>query len=131
MTAHFVRTGDPDRPTRQVVAEERGVGVGLGVLGASRINPASTLIIAVDEMYRRRGIGTALLAWLAGKLDSPRLVSASVSEESPAGIAFAQRQGFEERSRTFPSVRPPPTTTRITRPCSPSMRGWATSGDPA
>jgi mycothiol synthase len=104
MIAHFVRTGDPDRPTRQVVAEEREEMVGLGVLGASRINPASTLIIAVDEMYRRRRIGTALLAWLVDKLASPRLVSASVSEECPAGIAFAQRRGFEERSRTFPSV---------------------------
>lgn len=104
MIAHFVRTGDPERPTRQVVAEEREEPVGLGVLGASRNYPASTLIIAVDEAYRRRGIGTALLAWLAGNLDAPRLVSASVSEECSAGIAFAQRQGFEERSRKFPSV---------------------------
>jgi ribosomal protein S18 acetylase RimI-like enzyme len=102
--AHFVRTADPARPTLQVVAEERGEAVGLGVLTASRINPATILILAVDETYRRRGIGTALLAWLTGRLDSTRLVSASVSEKCPAGIAFAQRQGFEERSRTFPSV---------------------------
>jgi GNAT superfamily N-acetyltransferase len=104
MIAHFVRTADPARPTLQVVAEERGEAVGLGVLTASRINPATILIVAVDETYRRRGIGTALLGWLTGRLDSTRLVSASVSEECPAGIAFAQRQGFEERSRTFPSV---------------------------
>jgi GNAT superfamily N-acetyltransferase len=104
MIAHFERTGDPARPTLQVVAEDRGEAVGLGALASSRINPASTLIVGVDESYRRRGIGTALLGWLAGRLDSPRLVSAFVSEECPAGIAFAQRQRLEERSRTFPSV---------------------------
>jgi GNAT superfamily N-acetyltransferase len=104
LIAHFVRTGDPERPTRQVVAEEQGVAIGLGVLGASPISPASFMIIAVDEAYRRRGIGTALLDWLASELDAPRLVSASVSEKCPAGVAFAQRQGLEERSRMFPSV---------------------------
>jgi GNAT superfamily N-acetyltransferase len=104
MIAHFVRTGDPDRPMRQVVAVEAEEPVGLGVLGSSRVSPASTLIIAVEEPYRRRGIGTALLAWLAAGLDSPRLVSVHVSEDCPAGIAFAHRQAFEERSRVFPSV---------------------------
>jgi mycothiol synthase len=104
MIAHFVRTADPSLPTNQVVAEKQGEPVGLGVLGGSRNYAAMTLIVAVDEAYRRQGVGTRLLDWLANGLTSPQLAGAEVSEDCSAGIDFARRQGFEERSRKFPSV---------------------------
>jgi GNAT superfamily N-acetyltransferase len=104
LIAHFVRIGDPHRPTYQVKASDGNEAIGLGVLAASPVTPASTLIVEVDEQYRGRGIGSALLDWLARKLRAPRFVSASVSESCAAGISFAHRHGLEERSRTFPSV---------------------------
>jgi mycothiol synthase len=104
MIAHFVRTADPERPNNQVLAEDGHEPIGLGVLIGTRTYPAMTLIVAVDEAYRRRGIGTDLQHWLARRLFSPQLVSAEVSEECPDGIRFALRIGLEERSRKFPSV---------------------------
>jgi mycothiol synthase len=104
MIAHYAKTADPIRPSAYVLAEEQDALLGLGVLTAGPASPAMTLIIGVDEPYRRRGLGTRLLRWLTDKLDVPRLVQSLVSEQSAAGVAFARHHGFEERFRLFPSV---------------------------
>jgi mycothiol synthase len=102
--AHYSKTADPNRPSAYILAEEQDALLGFGVLAANPASLVMNLIIAVDEPYRRRGLGTRLLRWLTGQLDVPRRLQSFVSEESAAGVAFARHHGFEERFRVFPSV---------------------------
>lgn len=90
------------RSRRTLVAEEGGGIVGAASLVGSAFHPARTFVVAVvGEPYRRRGIGSGLLAELrAGGDGRPLQARARVTDEP--GLAFLGAHGFGVlmRSRT-------------------------------
>ena len=94
---------DPSRPRAHLVAVlDKGV-VGNGYIRAIPEMESLVLNIEVGPDYRRRGLGTELLARLLEVTgDEPRVMMA-VSEASVSGIAFAEHRGFREHSRRYES----------------------------
>lgn len=93
---------DEGRAWRARVAEEDGEVVGAGSLVASARHPARLfLVVAVAPAWRRRGIGSALLAELRLGGDA-RPLQARVRAGDEPGAAFLRAHGFDllMRSRT-------------------------------
>lgn len=94
---------DPGRPRAHLVAVLGKAVVGNSYIRAIPEMEALVLNLEVDPEYRRRGIGTELLARLLEVTgDEPRVMMA-VSESSISGIAFAEHRGFTEHSRRYES----------------------------
>lgn len=89
-----------DPPTRECIALAALDGDDLlGVLlygeVAGALGTGALLWLAVAEGVRRRGIGTALVADAAARLDGMRLIVAEVSTSLRAAPALLGRCGFE------------------------------------
>ena len=93
---------------RVVVAELRGEIVGLACLHTSHSvaydEPAAKLsAIVVDELYRRRGIGEALVQEMEREAKRRRccLMFLTTAAHRDDAHAFYERIGFEETGRRF------------------------------
>ena len=93
---------------RCVVAAMDGEVVGMATIHASLTivddDPAAKLsAIVVDEQYRRRGIGEALVSELeaAARAHGCSLMFVTTAESRAGAHAFYRRLGFEETGRRF------------------------------
>ena len=114
-TAEFIRARWADERRLYVVVEEAGRGVASGFAGPSDTPGRGFVAPRVLPQWRRRGIGSALLARLAEHLTAAgfEAVSAHVDGADEGSRAFAERFGFEEGDRQVEQVRelrdePPP-----------------------
>lgn len=83
------------------------------ILGFGRINHAMwmyhpqkfSLDIVVDPQCQRRGIGSKIHERLTGELENLHAITvwASVKENMPRAIAFAEKHGFKEKKRAWES----------------------------
>ena len=99
---------EASRADRLVVAELDGDIVGLASLHVSLSveydDPAAKLsAIVVDERYRRRGIGEALVMALEGEARARGcgLIFLTTAERRKDAHTFYRRLGFEETGRRF------------------------------
>lgn len=99
-TAHRVRNALEDAETNVAVARDGARVVGFGIMTYADAS-AHLNLLAVDAAYRRRGIGSALLAWLekCARTAGLAVVKAEVRFENPAGRAFYRANGFAEGER--------------------------------
>jgi N-acetylglutamate synthase-like GNAT family acetyltransferase len=106
--AHRVQRLASSQADRLVVAEVAGEVVGLASIHASVSleydEPAAKLsAIVVDEAYRRRGIGQALIAVMEAEARTRGcgLIFLTTAERRADARAFYGRIGFEETGRRF------------------------------
>jgi mycothiol synthase len=88
-----------------LLAEADGELVGSGVAGRSDFGGHGFVAPRVLPDRRRRGVGTALLARLAGHVESLGFARASSSVEDSGSLEFAHRFGFREHDRQVEQVR--------------------------
>ena len=110
-----------DRWRRTLVGVASGEVVGAGTLLGSARHPARYFVVLlVAPGFRRRGIGTALLAELVA-LGDGRPLLARVREADAAGLGFLRARGFEVLMRNHVG---------IVDPGDPQVRAW-NAGSPA
>lgn len=96
-----------DRWRRSLVSLQRGEVTAVGTLLAGARHPTRIfVVIAVAPAYRRRGIGSALLAELR-RLSDGRPLLARVREDDPIGLGFADAHGFDVVMRSRVGVVDP------------------------
>jgi mycothiol synthase len=90
-----------------LLAEMDGVLAGSGMVGRSDLGgPGSGAVAArVLPGWRRRGIGTAMLAALAGRAAGMGFEQVSSNVDDPGSVQFAERYGFREVDRQVEQVR--------------------------
>ena len=90
-----VRRGIDDRDTNVAVIRDRGVIAGFAIMKYGD-DEAQLFLLAVRPSHRRRGIGTALLSWLALTASTAgiRAIRLQVRSTNDAAIAFYRRVGF-------------------------------------
>lgn len=100
----YYRYGVPsDRVLGTRVAVADGHIVGFGTAWLNAFHPHATYIgINVHPAWRRRGIGSALLAAVSG--DGRLPLQTSTWEYSVAGVRFLEHHGFAEVRRTWAPV---------------------------
>jgi ribosomal-protein-alanine N-acetyltransferase len=86
-----------DRETNVVVARDGAVLAGFGIM-KYRDEDAHLLLLAVDPNRRRRGLGTALLAWLESSAVTAGIVCIRVEArgENLTARSFYDRLGYRE-----------------------------------
>lgn len=110
-----------DRWRRTLVSVASGEVVGAGSLLGSARHPARYFVVLlVAPEFRRRGIGSALLAELVSFGDGRPLL-ARVRETDEAGLEFLSARGFEVLMRNRVGV---------VDPSDPHVRAWV-AGSPA
>ncbi len=89
----------PDR--LYLLAEQEGRPVGVALVAPTDSPNRRFVGIRVLPEWRRRGIGAALYeqAMTHARSLEPEWISTHVSEADPDSVAWAERRGFEERSR--------------------------------
>ena len=89
----------PDR--LYLLAEQEGRPVGVALVAPTDSPNRRFVGIRVLPEWRRRGIGAALYEQAVTHARSlePEWISTQVSEADPDSVAWAERRGFEERSR--------------------------------
>lgn len=90
-----------DRSTNVVVARSSGIVIGFALMEYSD-DYAHLLLLGVAPNCQRRGIASALLAWLEATLRVAGIVRilAEVRETNEGARAFYQSRGFEEYALT-------------------------------
>lgn len=88
-----------------VVAELDGELAGSGTAGRSDLRDQAFVAPRVLPEARRRGVGTALLRWLAEHVTGLGLDKVSALVVDPGSRAFAERFGFQEVDRQVEQVR--------------------------
>jgi mycothiol synthase len=88
-----------------LVAERDGVLVGSGVVGQSDLAGSGAVAARVVPGWRRQGIGTAILADLAGRAAGMGFTVVASNVEDPGSVSFAERYGFREVDRQVEQVR--------------------------
>jgi mycothiol synthase len=88
-----------------LLAEAGGVLAGSGVVGKSSLAGSGAVAPRVLPDWRRRGVGTAILADLAGRAAGLGFIVVSSSADDPGSVRFAERFGFREIDRQVEQVR--------------------------
>lgn len=94
-TVQRVRRCIDDRDTNVVVIRDRGVIAGFAIMKYGD-DEAQLFLLAVRPSHQRRGIGTALLSWLAitARTAGIRVIRLQVRSTNDAAIAFYRSVGF-------------------------------------
>lgn len=94
-TTQRVRRCIDDRETNVPVIRDRGVIAGFAIMKYGD-DEAQLFLLAVRPSHRRRGIGTALLSWLAvtARTAGIRVIRLQVRATNEAAIAFYRGVGF-------------------------------------
>lgn len=94
-TTQRVRRCIDDRETNVAVIRDRGVIAGFAIMKYGD-DEAQLFLLAVRPSHRRRGIGTALLSWLAvtARTAGIRSIRLQVRSTNDAAIAFYRGVGF-------------------------------------
>jgi len=82
-----------------MVAEENGKIVGFLIAIQTSVDELRILMLAVDEKFRRRGIGSMLLRNLLSKYAGIRRVYLEVRYDNDAAIKFYRKHGFRIKER--------------------------------
>lgn len=90
---------------RYFLAELDGVLAGSGVVGRSDLAGAGSLAPRVLPAFRRRGVGTALLRFLAEQAVAMGFSVVGTNVDDPGSARFAERYGFTEVDRQVEQVR--------------------------
>lgn len=88
----------------RLLAEVDGIVVGSGIAGRSDLPDAAFVAPRILPEWRRRGIGTRVLAGLAPYLDGLGVSVAQASVDEAGSVAFAERFGFVEIDRQVEQV---------------------------
>ncbi|GAA1614626.1 GNAT family N-acetyltransferase [Actinoplanes couchii] len=88
-----------------LLAYADGELAGSGVTGRSDLPDAAFVAPRVLTGFRRRGVGTALLARLAPHAEALGVAVVSAGVEDPGSLFFAHRFGFAEVDRQIEQVR--------------------------
>jgi GNAT superfamily N-acetyltransferase len=89
-----------------LLAEAGGVLAGSGAVGKSSLPGSGAVAARVLPDLRRRGVGTAILADLAGRAAEMGFTRVSSNVDDPGSVLFAERFGFREIDRQVEQVRP-------------------------
>jgi ribosomal-protein-alanine N-acetyltransferase len=91
--AHCIR--DPE--TNVVVAREKGVIIGFGIMFYAS-DDAHLLLFAVRRTHQRRGIGSAILRWLedVARAAGAKRIRVECTRENSAGRNFYCEHGYHE-----------------------------------
>lgn len=107
--ARFVQTWNAADPVVHLVAEHDAQVVGYGLIYmASWVMPGCASVqVTVDAGHRGMGVGSALYAALEAFVAEhrPRGLVATVHDNEPASLSWAERRGFAVRHHFFESVQ--------------------------
>lgn len=94
-TPQRVRRSMHDADTNVAVAVEGARLLGFGIM-VYRDERAHLCLLAVQPAHRRRGVGTALLAWLeqVARVAGITALGLEARQDNAAALAFYQRQGY-------------------------------------
>ena len=113
--------GDPDfDPEAALVHEANGalVGLGMGVVRPGEARRGYVKLLAVDPDYRRRGVGTALLAaleahlWATGAAElrmaesTPNYLTPGIDARDTSGWLFSEARGYARFGQTYNLMAP-------------------------
>jgi mycothiol synthase len=90
---------------RYFLAELDGTLAGSGTVGRSDLAGAGSLAPRVLPEFRRRGVGTALLRFLAEQAAAMGFTVVGTNVDDPGSVRFAERYGFTEVDRQVEQVR--------------------------
>jgi mycothiol synthase len=90
---------------RYFLAELGGVLAGCGTVGRSDLAGAGSLAPRVLPAFRRRGVGTVLLRFLAEQAVAMGFGVVGTNVDDPGSVRFAERYGFTEVDRQVEQVR--------------------------
>ncbi len=82
-----------------IVAEDNGEMVGFLIAIQTSMDELRILMLAVDEKYRRKGIGSMLLRHLLLKYAGVRRIYLEVRCDNDAAIKFYTKHGFKIKER--------------------------------
>ena len=88
-----------------LLAEMDGELAGSGVVSKSDLGNAGAVAARVLPGWRRRGVGTAMLAELAERAAGMGFELVGTNTEDPGSVRFAERYGFREVDRQVEQVR--------------------------
>lgn len=90
-----VRRAIGDRATNVIVAMDGGTLAGFGMM-AYREEAAHLNLFAVAPQWRRRGVGTALLAWLeaVARVAGLEAIRLEARRDNEAALLFYDRHGY-------------------------------------
>lgn len=90
-----------------LLAEMDGELAGSGVVNRSDLGGSGSGAVAARVLpgWRRRGVGTAMLAELAGRAAGMGFEQVSSNVDDPGSVQFAERFGFREVDRQVEQVR--------------------------
>lgn len=99
-TPRRVRASVLDRATNVAVAHHGSELVGFGIMKYGD-EEAHLLLLAVRFARRRRGVGSALLAWLeaSARVAGLEAVRLELRQRNGGALAFYERHGFAESGR--------------------------------
>jgi ribosomal-protein-alanine N-acetyltransferase len=85
-----------DRETNVLVAKDDKALVGFGIM-VYRERTAHLCLLAVDPACRRRGLGSALLAWLerVAQVAGVQRLGLEARQDNAAALAFYRRHGYQ------------------------------------
>jgi len=100
-TPRRVRRAMENRETNVIVARERTTVIGFALM-EYRSDDAHLLLLAVTHSHRRKGIATAMLAWLEETLLVAGIaaIQVEVRASNHVALAFYARLGYEQVNAT-------------------------------